>query len=97
MSSLESMAESLSGFAAFAGSAIFSGLLSIALTYPSDCEGDLLTQSCKNVLGQAAWSQGDAAIFSTVVGFLLGGAAVGIRAALLEQAEKRRAEASSRL
>lgn len=97
MSTLESIAESLSGFAAFAGSAIFSGLLSIALTYPSDCEGDLLTQSCKNVLGQAAWSQGEAAIFSTVVGFILGGLAVGIRAELLEHAEKRRAEVSGGL
>jgi hypothetical protein len=73
-------ADSINTFGAFAGSTIFSGLLTFALTYPANCSfsGD----DCKTVFGTYLLSQDDAAVTAGVTGLMIGGICALIASAI---------------
>ena len=97
MSTLENIADNLSGFAAFATSAIGSGLLAIALAYPSVCTGDIPHRTCKNALGGAAMSQSSATTTATIAGFVVGGLALLVRSMIVDYVQSERAKREAAL
>jgi hypothetical protein len=75
-------ADSINTFGAFAGSSIFSGLLTFALTYPADCSSILSGGSCETVLGTYVMSESAAAGTSAVAGVVIGGLCALIASAI---------------
>lgn len=89
-------ADSINTAGVFFGSAFFSGLVSLALVFPYNCdvlETTLRGDQCKNLLGLYTFTEGSAAITAAAIGFALGGACSGVAATInkrrLEEAEKR--------
>ena len=79
----QDIAEGLSGFQAFVGSALGSGLISMLVTFPPECT----IESCNTVLGTSQMSQGEASFFSAGMAFAIGMAASGLREWILSKAE----------
>lgn len=91
----EWIAETFSFLSAALFSAIGSGLIAIALTYPKTCAVDAssgLDTNCENVFGYRVWDQGTAAITAAVVALAGGCIAAAITWIAQQEVEKRDAE-----